>query len=151
MHRYLTFERARFGERLQVEERVDDGMRSLEVPAFILQPLVENSVKHGVRPGGAVRITIDAWRGDGGDYIVEVEDDGVGIKDEDLPKVLEIGYGSGFGIALANVNDRLQGHFGEESGLEVHSTEGAGTRVRIRIAGQVETDGVEDATEGSGM
>jgi two-component system sensor histidine kinase LytS len=132
VHQYLMFERARFGERLQVEEAVHPDLLEMEVPAFILQPIVENSVKHGARPEGAIHIVVRAFpRGE--DYIIEVEDDGVGISSEDLPRVLEVGFGRGLGIALRNVDDRLKGHFGEGSGLQIESTDGAGTLVRIVI------------------
>jgi two-component system sensor histidine kinase LytS len=132
VHRYLMFERARFGERLRVTEDIDQELLDVEVPAFILQPIVENSIKHGTRPDGAIRVTVRGKR-ENGSYIIEVEDDGVGIDSERLPHVLEAGFGRGLGIALANVKDRLRGHFGSESGLSIDSIEGEGTRVRIEI------------------
>jgi two-component system sensor histidine kinase LytS len=63
-----------------------------------------------------------------------VRDDGKGISAEDLPRVLEPGFGRGLGIALKNVDDRLKGHFGPDSGLKVASREGEGTTVRVVIA-----------------
>jgi two-component system sensor histidine kinase LytS len=132
-HKYLTFEHARFGERLRVLEEIEDGLLDLEVPAFVIQPLVENSVKHGSRAEGAISVTIRAFAAEEG-FIIEVEDDGVGIRAADLPRVLEPGFGRGLGIALRNVEDRLKGHFGPESGLVIESVEGEGTTVRLVIA-----------------
>lgn len=132
VHTYLVFERARFGARLQIREEIDPEVLALELPAFILQPLVENSVQHGARPDGAIHVVLRARR-DGHNYCIEVEDDGVGIEAAALPRVLDQGYGSGLGIALRNVHDRLRGYFEEGSGLTIESTEGQGTLVRITI------------------
>ena len=60
-------------------------------------------------------------------------DNGVGIKAEELPKVLEPGYGRGLGIALKNIDDRLRGHFGPRSGLSIRSEPGTGTTVDLTI------------------
>jgi two-component system sensor histidine kinase LytS len=150
-HSYLRFEQARFGERLSVRERIPTETLDYEIPAFVVQPIVENSVKHGFRPDGALHVEISAERQDGG-LIITVEDDGVGISPEDLPKVLEPGYGKGLGIALRNVDDRLKGHFGSESGLVVRSVEGEGTVVNLEICPPSGCEsGVEDAAEGTGL
>jgi two-component system sensor histidine kinase LytS len=129
---YLSFEQARFGDRLTVKASIDDDIVELPVPAFILQPLVENCVQHGVRPEGPLGITLTAHRSDDGVRIA-VEDDGVGISAEDLPRVLEPGFGKGLGIALKNVDDRLRGYFGQGSGLSISSEPGRGTAVVLTI------------------
>jgi two-component system sensor histidine kinase LytS len=135
VRRYLTFERARFGEdRIRVTEDVDAAALAVQVPAFVLQPLVENAVQHGIRPEGMLHITIEARGGDG-HLLLKVRDDGLGISEGDLPRVLEPGFGRGLGIALKNVDDRLKGHFGPDSGLRVTSREGDGTTVKVTIAG----------------
>jgi two-component system sensor histidine kinase LytS len=135
VRRYLTFERARFGEdRIRVTEDVEASALAVLVPAFVLQPLVENAVQHGIRPEGTLHITIEGRGGDG-HLELNVRDDGRGISEADLPLVLEPGFGRGLGIALKNVDDRLRGHFGPDSGLKVKSREGEGTTVRVRIAG----------------
>jgi two-component system sensor histidine kinase LytS len=134
VHSYLMFERARFGERLQVDEDIERSVMELMVPAFILQPIVENSVQHGARPDGALHVKISAHE-EGDAFIITVEDDGVGIAEEDLPRVLEPGFGRGIGIALTNVEGRLKAHFGSGSGLAISSRVGEGTRVELRIAG----------------
>ncbi|MHB1322968.1 MAG: histidine kinase [Coriobacteriia bacterium] len=130
---YLRFEQARFGERLRVFEQIDPAILGIEVPAFILQPLVENCVQHGTKPDVPLTITL-AGRRDGGVIRIRVADDGAGILPEDLPRVLEAGFGKGLGIALKNVDDRLKGHFGSASGLAVESVRGKGTTVTMTIA-----------------
>ncbi|MBN2248617.1 MAG: histidine kinase [Coriobacteriia bacterium] len=129
---YLRFEQARFGDRLRVVDALDPAILDTPVPAFILQPIVENCVQHGIRPDGPLTITLAGIRQD--DAIrVQVVDDGVGITPEELPRVLEVGFGTGLGIALGNVHDRLRGHFGPGSGLRVESERGSGTVVTVTI------------------
>ena len=133
--RYLNFELARFGDRVIVEEHIDQAVRALLVPAFIVQPLVENAIAHGMRPDAplTVRLTSSACIEDGS-VCITVADDGVGISAERLPHVLEPGSAKGLGIALRNVDDRLKGHFGPGSGVLVESTEGEGTAVSLVLA-----------------
>jgi two-component system sensor histidine kinase LytS len=134
VRRYLVFERARFGEeRIRFSEDVPDAVGSLPVPAFVLQPIVENAVQHGIRPSGPLHIRLAARRHDGA-VLIEVDDDGRGIPAADLPRVLDAGFGRGLGIALKNVDDRLKGHFGPDSGISVKSTEGQGTTVTLTLA-----------------
>jgi two-component system sensor histidine kinase LytS len=133
VRRYLAFERARFGEeRVRVTEDVDSAALDALVPAFVLQPLVENAVQHGILPEGPLHITIEGRAKDGRLEIV-VRDDGRGISESDLARVLEPGFGRGLGIALKNVDDRLKGHFGPGSGLKVTSREGEGTCVSVTV------------------
>lgn len=129
---YLTFEHARFGERFSVVKSVSDAARSIQVPAFVVQPLVENALQHGMRERGVLHITIEATTDDGC-LRVCVRDDGRGIAAADLPRILEPRFGRGLGIALRNVDDRLRGHFGPRSGLTIHSEEGRGTTVTMSI------------------
>jgi len=130
---YLHFERARFGERIEVSENIDPSVLEFRVPAFIIQPVVENSIQHGMRAEGILRIRIAAAFSDE-KLVISVADDGVGISAERLPHVLEPGIGVGLGIALTNVHDRLKGHFGPGSGVGVSSVEGDGTTVTLTIA-----------------
>jgi len=133
---YLVFERARFGERIHVTEDVAPDVADVELPAFVVQPLVENAVKHGMPAEGVLHIRLAAMR-DADELLIEVADDGVGIHEQDLPRVLEPGFGKGLGIALKNVDDRLKGYFGSESGVEISSKLGRGTVVRLRICGEI--------------
>ena len=152
--RYLVFERARFGEdRIGIGEDIERGMTGVLVPAFILQPLVENAVQHGIRPDAPLEIRIEGRTGVDCIEII-VSDDGRGILAEDLPRVLEPGFGRGLGIALKNVDDRLKGHFGPGSGLAVASEPGRGTTVTITIAAlpaSAIVDGGSDGPQGAGL
>ncbi|MBQ6453255.1 MAG: histidine kinase [Coriobacteriales bacterium] len=133
--RYFMFEKARFGEeRVKLDTHIEPGLEGLQVPAFIIQPLVENAVNHAMRDEGQLHILVDVARDDDG-VVVSVADDGVGIKQEALPLTLEPGYGTGIGIALKNVDDRLKGLFGPESGLRIESEYGVGTTVFLDLKG----------------
>lgn len=129
---YLRFEQARFGDRLRVATRIPEDVLDTQVPAFVLQPLVENCVQHGVRADAPLTVTVEGERV-GSAVVIRVIDDGAGISAEDLPHVLEAGFGKGLGIALKNVDDRLKGHFGPGSGLAVASEPGRGTTVTVTI------------------
>ena len=133
VHRYLVFERARFGDdRIVLREDVPVGLLGLSVPAFVIQPLVENAVQHGIRPAGPLHITL-AGRREDARVCITVIDDGRGIAEADLPRVLDPGFGRGLGIALKNVDDRLKGHFGPGSGITVDSVEGEGTTITLAL------------------
>ncbi|TDB36861.1 MAG: sensor histidine kinase [Actinobacteria bacterium] len=130
---YLVFEHARFGDRVQVTEEIDAEAMRVLVPAFIVQPLVENCVQHGMRADEPLHISVSA-RVEEGSLVLAVADDGVGIAPSVLPRILEAGYGKGLGIALKNVDDRLRGRFSTGSGLTVASEEGVGTTVTATLA-----------------
>lgn len=122
---YLEIERARFGDALLVEEHIDARARGLLLPSLILQPLVENAVKHGISPKvGGGRVTIEA-RVDAGDLRLAVRDTGVGVRDEQA--LFE------HGVGLRNVRDRLLRLYGADYAPEVESAPGSGTTVTLRI------------------
>lgn len=139
-HRYLTFELARFGDRVVVHEDIDPKLRHLLVPAFVVQPLVENAIAHGMRPDAPLTVSLTSSVCGEGSICLSVRDDGVGIPAEKVTHVLEAGSTTGLGIALKNVDDRLRGHFGPGSGVQVESVEGEGTTVTLVLAG-VAADG----------
>lgn len=130
---YLTFETARFVGRLKISEDIDPAALHSLVPAFAVQPVVENAVQHGMKAEGVLHIQIIVRR-EANRVIVEILDDGAGMPAEHVAQVLSPGFGKGLGIALKNVEDRLKGHYGPDSGLVVTSQEGAGTTVRITVA-----------------
>ena len=130
--RYLMFEIARFGDRIVYEEEVAPETFDMEVPGFVIQPVVENAVKHGMRAERPLHISLHAAR-DGAHLVVRVSDDGSGIAPEDVDRVLEPGFGKGLGIALKNVDDRLRGYFGSSSGVRIESELGRGTVVTLCI------------------
>jgi two-component system sensor histidine kinase LytS len=133
--RYLTFELARFGDRIVVEENLEPEVLNVLVPAFIVQPLVENAISHGMRAEGPLTIELFSATGEDGSIRITVADDGVGIPAQRLPHVLEASSAKGLGIALKNVDDRLRGNYGPGSGVVVESTEGRGTSVSLVLVG----------------
>jgi two-component system, LytTR family, sensor kinase len=124
---YLSIEVARFGEKLKFEKEVQAQSLDMLVPSMLLQPLVENCVKHGLSnkiEGGT--IWLRARRVDGRLYLV-VEDDGVGIPEAKLAKMLEQGIG------VSNVNERLKVLFGTDYRMWIDSHPGKGTRIEIEV------------------
>jgi signal transduction histidine kinase len=122
---YLEIERARFGEALTVEEKIEAGARGLLLPSLILQPLVENAVKHGISPKvGGGRVTIEASVANG-DLCLAVRDTGVGLRDDRA--IYD------HGVGLRNVRDRLLRLYGTEYAPHVVSRPGDGTTVTLRI------------------
>jgi LytS/YehU family sensor histidine kinase len=126
VERYLELERARFGDRLRVQIRTDDGAARALVPSLILQPLVENSIRHGVeaRDAGA-EIQVDARRS-GDDLELTVRDNGPGLKLEAQAQPRE-------GIGLSNTRSRLAHLYGVRQRLELAPAVGGGLEVRLRI------------------
>lgn len=132
--RYLTIERARFGERLQVRLQIAPEVLPVGLPYLCLQPLVENAVRHGLsgKPGvGTVSIIA---RDAGTECVITVEDDGVGM-DPELLRADDSDESSDAGqhVGLSNVDDRLRSVFGEPFGLVVETALGAGTKVSVRV------------------
>jgi signal transduction histidine kinase len=124
---YLDIERARFDERLRVETRVDPRSLRQLIPNLILQPLVENAVKHGLsRKVGPGTLEIGAHV-DGETLTLTVHDDGLGMTTSVLDTVFERGVG------LRNLRARLERLYGPAHLPEITSTPGGGTRVRLSL------------------
>jgi two-component system LytT family sensor kinase len=127
---YLDIEVVRFGpEKLRVEKEIDPRTLDVLVPSILLQPLIENSIKHGLEPrigGGTVTLRS---RLQGKHVIIEVADDGVGVgarPASTLPR-------SGAGIGMKNVRERLEVLYGNQARFTVVSNPGRGTLVSIEI------------------
>ncbi|GIH80108.1 sensor histidine kinase [Planobispora longispora] len=134
--RYLTLERARFGDQLQVTLRIAPEVLAVAVPFLCLQPLVENAVRHGLESKpGVGRISIVAEDA-GSECRISVEDDGVGMDPDRLRRILagdaDERSGTG-GVGLGNVDERLRQVYGDEYGLVVETGKGAGTKVSVRL------------------
>ena len=124
---YLDIERVRFGPSLSVHLEIDEGSLDTIVPSMILQPLVENSIKHGLgRKLGEGRIVIRTRRS-GGLVTIEVVDNGVGLPPTKMESESESGIG------LRNVNERLRVIYGAPYQLKLISQPGQGTSARIEI------------------
>ena len=127
---YLDIESVRFGSgKLVVEKEVERAALETFVPAMIVQPLVENAIKHGISKrleGG--RIVIRARRDDGR-VVIEIEDNGTGLPQESQ----EGDKGDGLGIGLTNVNERLRVIYGEQCQLALTRIPERGTLARLEI------------------
>lgn len=129
--RYFMFELARFGEdRLELVCDVEPEVEDMMVPPFLIQPLVENAVRHAMPSEGKLTIRVEGVR-QGDDVIVSVIDDGNGMTQEACNNILHPGSTTGCGIAVGNVHDRICGYFGPGTHLEVESELGQGTTVRL--------------------
>jgi two-component system, LytTR family, sensor kinase len=124
---YLDIEVVRFGPQLTVDKQISPATLDVIVPSMILQPLVENSIKHGLasKVGGG-RITITTRLLDG-HAIIEVLDDGLGMTEDRLE------HAFGDGIGLSNVNERLRTIYGAGCQLKLTSERGRGTCASVEI------------------
>jgi signal transduction histidine kinase len=123
---YLEIEKARFGERLQINRDIPPEIMTILIPSLVLQPLVENSIKHGSDDNGKMSIEIRALR-DGSLVRIMVKDTGKGVPDE-IKKGL---YTAGTG--LRNVSERLHRVYGERYGLEIKENMPAGCVALVTI------------------
>ena len=124
---YLAIEMVRFGDKLRYEKDIDSETLDYPVPAMLLQPIIENSIRHGLSSkigGGLIRVTARII--DGRLHII-VEDDGVGISETRLATLFELGIG------VSNVNERLKVIYGEDYRMWVDSKPGEGTRTGIEL------------------
>jgi two-component system sensor histidine kinase YesM len=135
---YLAIQKRRFDDRLRFGFSVDQEILAIRLPKFILQPIVENSLVHGIegKPGPG-HIWIRAGR-KGEDLEYEIRDDGVGISGETLEKIRAGGAGlSEDQIGLLNVRRRLGFYYGNDFSFVIESSPGGGTRVYIRTPASV--------------
>ena len=122
---YLDIEKARFEERLTVSVEVPDDLAQVRIPSLILQPIVENSIKHAVsvnRAGGTISIrAVES----GGTVMIMIADSGSGKP--------SAGYSREGGVGLENIRERLKSYYGKRAGLEIRPVPGIGTEVSITI------------------
>jgi two-component sensor histidine kinase len=125
LSRYLDIQKARFGDRLQVRVNVEDAARNAAVPVLLLQPLVENAIRHGLAARiDAGRIDIEARRA-GDRLALDVTDDGTGHGDEIAPGPERVGLG--------NTRARLDALYGDDCRLSLARVAGGGARVSLEI------------------
>ena len=136
---YLYIVTQRFGKRLTVDMDLPDQLMECKVPRLILQPVIENAVEHGIKPGGQGRVALRGYRKD--DFLIlEIENDG-GLSAEDEDHIARLlspdhdmaGEPSG-NIGIANVNQRLRILYGPECGLSIFRGGGNAVIARLTIA-----------------
>jgi two-component sensor histidine kinase len=136
---YLSIEQKRFGERLRVEQSVPDELMKAMVPALILQPLVENAIRHGIEPQrGPGLVSIEAKQEDKHLHLI-VRDNGRGLPGADLNGSVRQGIG------LANTEARLRGLYGQDQSFAFERAEPQGCRVEIHLPFHVPTVSNEPA------
>jgi two-component system LytT family sensor kinase len=135
-NRYLEIEKVRFGGSLVVTKEVDEDLLDVFVPSLILQPLVENAIRHGRSPDGSVQLMIRITSQEN-ELVATIADWGPGMP-VDFRKVI------GKGVGLGNVDGRLRKMYGEGSAIEVSPNEPHGVMISFRIPLQTEKGGVED-------
>jgi two-component system LytT family sensor kinase len=138
VEKYLEIEHTRFGDRLQVRIDAEPGTLDASVPNFILQPLVENALRHGIGPkvgGGTVEVITRRV----GDLLrLEVRDDGRGVPPDKLNAF-------NTGVGLGNTRSRLEHLYGDAHRFEFEAPPAGGLAVRIEVPFVVESEAVEDA------
>lgn len=135
---YLTIQQVRYGERIQAVIEVDSQILDIKIPALTLQPLVENSIIHGLEnkvEGGKIEITGNI---DGDQIIIRVSDTGVGMPEAAIRTIFQAEkrtqtHGQTTGLGIINVHKRIQHYFGSEYGLVLDSKLGVGTTISIRL------------------
>src|ERR1700734_2771176 len=125
---YLDIEVIRFGrDKLQIFKEIEEVTLETFVPSMLLQPMIENSIKHGLAPrleGGEIHLRTRRLEGR---LLIEIEDNGMGISTQRLAEV----YGGGIGIS--NVHERLRLLYGDQFKMDIRSQEGQGTQIHIEI------------------
>ena len=149
--RYFSFEVARFGEeRLGFWVATAPRVQDMMVPPFILQPLIENAVRHAMPAEGMLVISINA-EAHGDDIVVEVCDNGVGMTEEACENIMNASSSTGMGIAVKNVHDRMKGFFGPDACMKVESKLGEGTKVTLVFPDCAKPVEVDDDDEDEGL
>ena len=133
IERYVALERARFGDRLNVQLRIAPEVLQVVLPFLALQPLVENAIRHGLagkQGGGTIILTAE---NEGSECVISVEDDGVGMDPKKLRDEVADAHISGAHVGMGNVDDRMRSTFGDDFGLVVDTAPGAGTKITLRV------------------
>lgn len=127
---YITIQKVRFEDRIRVITSVEEGILDLKIVKFILQPLVENAINHGIAhkdDGGIITIQI---RRKENDILITVEDNGIDFETHDIP-IPSHGY------AVRNIDDRLKLYYGADYGVQITSVPGQGTTAFVRLKAEI--------------
>lgn len=133
---YVKLQNMRYEDKISFLIDVPDEILDFEIPKLVLQPIVENSIQHGIfeKESKEGSIVIMAWL-EGGDIVFVISDNGIGIPPEKLPLILDGTYedGRGSNIGIYNTHLRLQLLYGQQYGLHYESACGTGTEVQVRL------------------
>lgn len=129
LERYLEIEEIRFRDRLRVEFDVDPRVFDVAVPNLLLQPLVENAIRHGVAPSAEPRTVRISARGEDDRVVLSVRDDGPGFRTARLGREAE-------GVGLRNVRERLAKLYGDDAALAVESASDGGVVATVTLPGR---------------
>ncbi|MFD3259798.1 sensor histidine kinase [Paenibacillus lentus] len=135
---YFLIQKYRYGSNITMETILhDEQLLTGLIPRFTLQPLVENAIFHGIEPKGSGHIMLSVERSGFNDILITLEDNGVGIGEEQVSDILARREPSSKGLlegmGLRNVNERLQLTFGEQYGLSIESEKGQYTKMLILL------------------
>ncbi|WP_244444720.1 sensor histidine kinase [Paenibacillus camerounensis] len=137
IRQYLTLQQVRYDFNFDVRMHVDDEVLDNAIPRFILQPVLENSLYHGLHDEGYIQVEV---RKDGGQIIISVYDNGAGISQEEIGRLLHQQQieqqKAGMGIGMSYVKRMLENQYGIQASLEIHSELGCGTTVFLKIPGR---------------
>lgn len=141
--KYVQIQNFRSGNKFDMKYDFEENILGFMTLKFILQPLVENAILHGLEPkGGSGTIKITAYM-NGSDIQFEVEDNGMGMDEEKIEKVLSGSFISDrrfSGIGIKNINDRIKMHFGQEYGISFDSVQGEYSKAIVKIPAIEEKD-----------
>lgn len=133
---YLSIQKIRYSDKFDVDMQIEEAILDCIVPKFIIQPIVENAIIHGIEDKvGKAHLMIRGWH-ENNTIIFEVSDDGVGISGEKLDRIRKLTQAqaaNGDSIGIANVDKRIKLYYGEEYGLDISSTENIGTVTRMTM------------------
>ena len=135
---YMVIQKYRYGDSVNFEKQItEEALLETPIPRFILQPLVENAIFHGIEPKGSGTILFSAFR-QNGDVVVSLSDNGVGMSSDAV-----------LGIGLNNIEDRFRYAFGDGYGITINSEAGKGTTVTFRLPLVTGTEAANDKTSDS--
>lgn len=149
---YMTIQQMRYGDIIEMELHIPEELDTLKIPKMTLQPLVENSIYHGIRvkEGKKGKVEITAMK-DGEDALIIVSDSGTGMESreiEEMNRSISV-HDDSFGYGVRNVNKRIELMFGKPYGLKFTANENGGVTVVIRLPLQSIQDENEEKTGGS--
>ncbi len=133
---YLIIQSYRYRNQFSYHFEVEEGLENFLCNKITIQPLIENAIYHGINrmvDEGEITVCVKTVKDCPRDILITVEDNGVGMTQEQCRKILEKGRSDSGGIGVKNVNDRLKIYFGEAYGIEIHSEPDVGTKVVVRI------------------